>query len=102
MDPAELAEQLLTAARKPMVHVYPIRINVNFLPGANIEDCMAHYRTEKAARVAPEAPLKVTDLYNDWLSRFSLFVHTPDSDWEEQGATIVAFDFSSDLYGEEL
>lgn len=99
---SELAEQLLKATRSSSVCLHPVRLDVHFLPGASVEDCIAHYRAEKVARGDVEPALRMLDPYIDAYGRVSVLVVIPDSAWKTNGATVVSFDFTSDmLYAED-
>jgi hypothetical protein len=87
-----LPEQLLAAPARSMHDRYPIRLDVNFLPSADPERCMDHYRAEKAARQKAGAPLLVTDPYGEAGVNFSFLVMIEHADWESMGATTVVFD----------
>jgi hypothetical protein len=89
-DP-DLPKQLLAVSMRATIDVCPIRLDVNFLPGADPERCMQHYRDEKAARVQAGAPLLVTDPYQEY-SKFSFLVMIEHAEWEFLGGTTVVFD----------
>jgi hypothetical protein len=98
-DPS-LPEKLLWACRRSMVEGYPLRLDVNFLPGADPERCMEHYRAEKVARQEAGAPLPVTNPYGQSFGTLSFLVLIEHADWESKGATTVSFDFSDEESGE--
>jgi hypothetical protein len=90
-DPG-LPEQLLLASLRPLSEGYPIRLDVNFLPDADSEKCMQHYRAEKVARENAGAPLLLNDPYGESGVHFSFLVMIEHEDWEGKGGTTVIFD----------
>jgi hypothetical protein len=90
-DPS-LPEKLLTASTKARSDTFPIRLDINYLPGADSEKCMGHYRAEKAARLEAGAPLLVTDPYSEYGANFSFLVIVEHADWMTKGGTTILFD----------
>ena len=90
-----LPEDLVKDTRKPVFDAYPFRIDIYFLPGASTEDCMEHYRAERAARHYAPAPRNFIDTYHDPYGRFKVLVQIESVHWETVGATLVHFDSTS-------
>lgn len=88
-----LPRQLLEKAMRPGTDndLVPLRLDINFLPGAVPVECMEHYRAEKAARLAAGTRLLLTDPYEEY-SKFSFLFIIEHAEWETMGATTVLFD----------
>lgn len=90
-----LPQDLVKATKTPLLEVPPFRLDIYLLPGASTEDCVEHYRGEKASRQSASPPRNFIDPYSDAYSHFKFFVQIEGADWEETGATLVSFDSTS-------
>jgi hypothetical protein len=89
-----LPSALIKATKSPLLEPYPFRLDIYFLPGASTEDCMAHYRAERASRLSAAPPRNFIETYRDPASAFNWLAQIEDPEWELEGATGVMFDMT--------
>ncbi|KAF2716671.1 hypothetical protein K431DRAFT_289199 [Polychaeton citri CBS 116435] len=86
-DP-DLPTQLRDNVIQMVVEPYPLRFDTYFLPNADRESCMTHYRAEKAARA--DTHFDIVPQYDKNYCGFMVILDDPD--WQNAKAQVLQFD----------